>query len=151
MWISSLISWANTFKNKEFRPKIEKFNQHQKFAQFTSWESLLKTSFHHTMKLENMIFFRHSFRGLSPLKIENFDEKWKFPSTPKKLHNFHPDKVYLGPPFIILRNSKILIFLKFRHSFRGLTPLKIKNFEQKNENFHKHFYICTIYIVRKLI
>src|ERR1044072_7320869 len=29
------------------------------------------------------------------------------------------------------RNLKILIFFMFRHSFRGLTPLKLKNFVQK--------------------
>src|ERR1044072_1698815 len=37
----------------------------------------------------------------------------------------------LIPPFIILLNSKILLFFGFRHSFRGLTPLKLKNFDQK--------------------
>src|ERR1044072_9258178 len=29
-WISSLISWVNTFKNREFRPKIENFHHHSK-------------------------------------------------------------------------------------------------------------------------
>src|ERR1044072_3087910 len=37
----------------------------------------------------------------------------------------------LLPPFIISLNSKILFFFGFRHSFRGLTPLKLKNFDQK--------------------
>src|ERR1044072_5300015 len=37
----------------------------------------------------------------------------------------------LLPPFIIPLNSKILNFFGFRHSFRGLTPLKLKNFDQK--------------------
>src|ERR1044072_3434665 len=37
----------------------------------------------------------------------------------------------LLPPLIIPLNSKILNFFGFRHSFRGLTPLKLKNFDQK--------------------
>src|ERR1044072_9436979 len=41
----------------------------------------------------------------------------------------------LLPPFIIPLNSKILFFFGFRHSFRGLTPLKPKNFDQKLKIF----------------
>src|ERR1044072_4442583 len=41
----------------------------------------------------------------------------------------------LLPPFIIPLNSKILIFFGFCHSFRGLTPLKPKNFDQKLKFF----------------
>src|ERR1044072_7781196 len=32
LWISSLFSWANTFKTQEFRPKIDNFQQHSKFS-----------------------------------------------------------------------------------------------------------------------
>src|ERR1044072_9236378 len=32
LWILSLISWANTFKTQEFKPKIENSHQHRKFC-----------------------------------------------------------------------------------------------------------------------
>src|ERR1044072_482128 len=55
---SSLISRANTFETQVFRPKIEIFHKHSKICPMSIMRSL-----HHTMKLENSIFFRlrHSF------------------------------------------------------------------------------------------
>src|ERR1044072_3623052 len=71
---SSLISWANTFETQEFQPKIEIFHKHSKICPMSIMRSL-----HHTMKLENSIFLRlhHSFHGLTPLKLQNFDQKLK--------------------------------------------------------------------------
>src|ERR1044072_1814167 len=50
----------------------------------------------------------------------------------------------LLPPLIIPLNSKILNFFGFRHSFRELTPLKPKNFDQK----FKFFIITQIFVQR---
>src|ERR1044072_1218789 len=52
---SSLISWANIFEIQEFRPKIEIFHKHSKICTMSIMRSL-----HHTMKLENSIFFSTS-------------------------------------------------------------------------------------------
>src|ERR1044072_6137679 len=78
---SSLISWANTFEIQEFRLKIEIFHKHSKISPMSTMRSL-----HHTMKLENLIFFRlrHSFHGLTPLKFKNFDQKFKYSISTQK-------------------------------------------------------------------
>src|ERR1044072_7757767 len=52
---SSLISWANTFETQEFRPKIEIVQKHSKICRMSIMRSL-----HHTVKLENSIFFSTS-------------------------------------------------------------------------------------------
>ena len=75
--------------------------------------------------------FRHLFRGLTPLKIENFDQKVKTSTTTQKFHEVYTDKQQLLPLFIIPLKSKISFFFGFCHLFRGLTPLKIENFDQK--------------------
>src|ERR1044072_431652 len=71
---SSLITWTNTFETQEFRPKIEIVHKHSK-----NFPMCIVRSLHHTMKLENSICFpiRHSFHGLTPLKLKNFDQKLK--------------------------------------------------------------------------
>src|ERR1044072_6339624 len=90
-------------------------------------------SLHHTKKLENFNFFRfrHSFRGLTPLKLKNFVQKLKIYPISQIFHNVRLEKVVLLPPFITHWNLTILIFTGFRHLFRGLTPFKFKNFVQK--------------------
>src|ERR1044072_3486995 len=76
-FISSLISWANTFETKNFDQKFKFFIITQIFAQRSSLDILINTSLHNIVELENLIFFlfRHSFRGLTPLKLKNFDKK----------------------------------------------------------------------------
>src|ERR1044072_3958573 len=54
-WISSLISWANTFKTQECRPKIEIFIITQIIAQCSSLDILINTSFHNIVEPENLI------------------------------------------------------------------------------------------------
>src|ERR1044072_9889569 len=78
---SSLSSWANTFEIQEFRLKIEIFHKHSKICPMSIMRSL-----HHTMNLENSKFFRlrHSFHGLAPLKLRNFDQKLKYSITTQK-------------------------------------------------------------------
>src|ERR1044072_7892537 len=79
-WISSLLSWANTFKTQELRPKIENFLHHSKLCTTLILRKFINTSLHHAMKIKdfNFFLFRHSFRGLTPLKLKNFDLKLKF-------------------------------------------------------------------------
>src|ERR1044072_3388408 len=114
---------TNTFEIQEFRPKIEIFHKHSKICPMSIMRSL-----HHTMKLENSIFFRlrHSFHGLTPLKFKNFNQKLKYSISTQKfaqkslMRSLHHT--------MKLENS---IFFRLRHSFDGLTPLKLKIFDQK--------------------
>src|ERR1044072_3870842 len=86
--ISSLISWVNTFKIREFRPKIENFHHHSNFFKmFILRKKIMITSFHHTIKIKNI-----NFVGISSLilwadtfkiqefrpKFENFDHHYYF-------------------------------------------------------------------------
>src|ERR1044072_210252 len=78
--ISSLISWANTFKIREFRWKIENFHHHSTFfMMFILRKKLTLPLFIIPLKYEIFVFlgFRHLSRGLTPLKLDNFDKKLK--------------------------------------------------------------------------
>src|ERR1044072_8526860 len=55
--ILSIISWANTFKNQEFRQKIENFQQHLKICTLFIIRKKNNTSLHHTLKIENFSIF----------------------------------------------------------------------------------------------
>src|ERR1044072_2678635 len=60
--------------------KFKISNNTQRFLQHSSSESLIYRPLHHTMKIKVFNFFlgfRHSFRGLTPLKFNNFDQKFK--------------------------------------------------------------------------
>src|ERR1044072_153434 len=77
-FISPLFLWANTSKTQEFRPKIEYFQQHSKF-----WTSLIlkkfikyfPSSYHENLRSQFFLGFHHFFRGLTPLKLKNFNQK----------------------------------------------------------------------------
>src|ERR1044072_4623722 len=76
--ISPLFSWANTFQTQEFRPKIEYFHQHSKFCTsfiLIKYIYFLTSSYHENLKSQFYLGFRHFFRGLTPLKLKNFDQK----------------------------------------------------------------------------
>src|ERR1044072_7182739 len=81
--ISSFISWAKTFKNREFRQKIENFHHHFKFfMMFILRNNNYYLSCHSIeIKILNFWGFRHLFRGLTPSKIENFEQKLKTSTT----------------------------------------------------------------------
>src|ERR1044072_7647389 len=89
--ISSLISWANTFEIREFRPKMENFHQHLNFFHDVYTEKkIMISSIHHTIKIENFNFFlgfHHLFRGPTPLKFENFDQKLKTSTITQIFHD----------------------------------------------------------------
>src|ERR1044072_847674 len=76
-WISSLISWANSCKTQEFRPKIENFHHHSKiFTMFIlrCFNYYLPSSYHCTRKFEIFLDFVTHF-VVTPLKPKNFDQK----------------------------------------------------------------------------
>src|ERR1044072_9289249 len=82
--ISSLISWANTFKIQEFRWIIENFHHHSTFfMMYILRKKLTLPLFIIPLKYEIFIFlgFRHLSRGLTPLKFKNFDQKLKTSTT----------------------------------------------------------------------
>ena len=75
--ISSLISWPNTFKIREFGPKIESSTTTKIFHEDYTEKQQLLTIFIIPLNLKILFFlgFHHLFRGLTPLKFENFDQK----------------------------------------------------------------------------
>src|ERR1044072_8264740 len=83
-WISSLFSWANTFKTQEFQPKIKNFQQHSNFSTtfiLKMFKKYVPSTYH-----ENKGFFfvfRNSFRWQTPLKFNNYDQKLKFSNNNK--------------------------------------------------------------------
>src|ERR1044072_8302522 len=99
------------------------------------------------MKIKDFNFF-----GISPLfswantfktqefrqKIEYFQQHSKFCTSfiPKKFIEYFPSSYH--------ENIRSQIFVGFRHFFSGLTPLKLKNFDQKlnisnnTQNFGDH-------------
>jgi nitrogen regulatory protein PII-like uncharacterized protein len=85
------------------------------------------------MKLESFNFFRfrHSFRGLTPLKLKNFVQKLKIYPIPKKISQCSSWESWINISRHHTKKLENFNFFRFRHSFRGLTPLKLKNFVQK--------------------
>src|ERR1044072_4843331 len=92
-------------------------------------------SLHHTINIENFIFF-----GI--LSLISSANTFKIQKFRPKIENFHhlstffmmsvyTEKMFLLHLFITPLISQILIFLGFRHLFRGLTPLKFENFDKK--------------------
>src|ERR1044072_6527752 len=81
--ISSLISWANTFENREFRPKIENFHHHSDILMMFRIRNNNHYLLHQTIKIENNNFFGISslISSANTLKFENFDQKLKLSTT----------------------------------------------------------------------
>src|ERR1044072_6444462 len=149
-WISSLFPLANTFKTQEFQPKIENFQKHQFFSTTFIVIILINIPFLHAKKIKIFKFFgfRHSFRGLTPLKLMNFDQKLKI----SKNTNF----------FTTQSSGECLIYTSLHHAMKitdvkffwisSLFPrantFKTQEFRPKIEIFHKHQFFCTTIILR---
>src|ERR1044072_7763311 len=75
---SPLFSWVNTFKTQEFGPKSKYFHQHPKFCTsfiLIKYIYFFASSYHENLRSQFFLGFRHFFRGLTPLKLKNFDQK----------------------------------------------------------------------------
>src|ERR1044072_484660 len=81
-FISSLISWASTFKTQEFRPKIENSIITLKFSRCSSLDVLIITSLHHTIELKNFNFFWIS-------SLISWANTFKTQEFRPKIENFH--------------------------------------------------------------
>src|ERR1044072_9343225 len=75
--------------------------------------------------------FRHSFRGLTPLKLKNFDQKLKISIITLKFSRCSSLDVLIITSLHHTIELENFNFFWIFHSFRGLTPLKLKNFDQK--------------------
>src|ERR1044072_1919647 len=82
--ISTLISWANTFKIREFQPKIENFHHRSIFVM----KFILKknnydlySSYQLNQRIYLFLDFPQLFNGLTLLKFENFDKILKTSTT----------------------------------------------------------------------
>ena len=120
-----------SFKHKNFEQKLKISRNTNKFAQHSIWVRKLDTSPHHTMKIKDFFLFCYSFRGLTSLKDKNFDKKLKISNNTKKFAQCSSWEYLIN--MCLHHGLKITDFKYFllRHSFRGLTPLKFKNFDQK--------------------
>src|ERR1044072_2612585 len=101
--MSPLFSWAITFKTQEFRPKIEYFQQPSKFCTsfiLIKYIYFITSSDHENLSSQFFLGFRHFFRGLTPLKLKNFDQKLNISNNTQNFAHVHLDRVYLILPFI---------------------------------------------------
>src|ERR1044072_463072 len=131
---STLFPYTTLFRseNREFQPKIEYFHQHLNFVHDVYTEKkIMISTIHHTIKIEIFIFFGISslISWANTFKIREF--RPKIENIHHHFHVVYHEKQQFSPLFIIPLNSKILIFLGFRHLFCGLTPLQFENLIQK--------------------
>src|ERR1044072_3165171 len=127
--ISPLFSWANTFKTQVFRPKIEYFQQQSKFCTsfiLIKYIYFFTSSYHENLRSQFFLGFRQFFRGLTLLKLKNFDQKLNiFQQHSKFCISFILIKYIYFFTSSYHENLRFQFFLGFRHFFRGLTPLKL--------------------------
>src|ERR1044072_9909110 len=107
--ISSLISWANTFKNREFRPKIENFHHHSKFFMMLILRNNTYTSLFQTIKIENFHFF-----GISSLIL--WANTFKNREFRPKIENFHHHSKFFM--MFILRNNNYYLSLSYHYNLK---------------------------------
>src|ERR1044072_4756986 len=95
------------------------------------------TLLHYTIKFQDFNFFgiRHSFRGLKPLKLKNFDKKIKIFTSTQILAQCSSGERMNNTSLDYAIKFQDFNFFGIRHSFRGLTPLKLKNFDKKFKIF----------------
>src|ERR1044072_3701857 len=83
------------------------------------------------MKIK-LFFCCHFFRVLTPLRFKNFDKKLKISKNTQNLdQRSYSESIINRPLHHIMKIKFFQFFFGFRHFFRGLTPLKLKNFDQK--------------------
>src|ERR1044072_6395266 len=120
---SNFFRLRHSFEIQEFRPKIEIFHKHSKICPMS-----VMRSFHHTMKLENSIFF-------STTSLISWANTFETQEFRPKIEIFHKHSKIC--PMSIMRSLhhtmklENSIFFRLRHSFHGLTPLKLKNIDRK--------------------
>src|ERR1044072_5857791 len=89
---------------------------------------------HHTMKINYCKFFGfcHFFRGLTPLKLKIFVQKLKMSNNTQNIaQRSYRESINSRPLHHTMKMKDFLFFFGFLHYFRGLTPLKFKNFDKK--------------------
>src|ERR1044072_8343204 len=152
-WISSLFFRGLTpLKLKNFDQKLKISNNTQNFTQIYSLESLINTSLHHSMKITYFNFFWISslfFRGLPPLILKNLDQKLKISNNTQNFLQIYSLESLINTS--LHHAMKITYFNFFWISslfFRGLTPLKLKNFHQKLKISKNTIFFCTTFIMR---
>src|ERR1044072_4733776 len=79
------------------------------------------------------LVFRHFFRGLTPLKPKNFDKNLNISNNTQKISHSSSLECLINTSHHHTMKFKDFNFFGFRHFFRGLKPLKPKNFD-KNLN-----------------
>ena len=101
-------------------------------------------------RILNIFGFCPSFCGLTPLKLKKIDKKFKISTNTSKFAHYSSRECVINPSHChTLKIENFNFFLEFCISFRGLTPLKLKKIDKKILNFHQHFKIWTLFIMRK--
>src|ERR1044072_3128397 len=100
------------------------------------------------MKIEIVFGFRHSFRGLTPLKPKNFDQKLKILIITQIFAQYSSLDIFINSSlhhFVELEN---FIFFWISSLISWANTFKTQEFRPKIENFHHHSNICTMFILR---
>ena len=101
--------------------KLKISNNNQNFAQRSYWESIINRPFIIPWKLNiKKKGFRHSFRGLTPLKFKILDKKLKTSNSNQNFAQRSYWESIMNRPFIIPWKLKIFKKNGFRNFFRGL-------------------------------
>ena len=90
----------------------------------------------------------HLFRGLTPLKIENFEQKLKISTTTPNFSWCHSKQSLLLLFFIPLKS---IFFFGISSLFMSANTFKNREFRPKIENFHHHLKIFMMLIMRNNI
>ena len=100
-------------KLMNFDQKLKISNSTNFLAQHLSWQCLINISLYHATKNKDFNFFgfSHSFPGLTPLKLENFDQKLIISNNPKKFAHSSSWEYLINTSIIITWNFKILNFI----------------------------------------
>src|ERR1044072_585522 len=112
-------------------------------------------SLHHPMKISYFKFFWISslfFRGLTPLKLKNFDQKLKISNNTQNFTQIYSLESLINTSLHHAMKITYFKFFKFRHSFfRGLTPLIFKNLDQNLKISNNTQNFIQIYSLESLI
>src|ERR1044072_2631148 len=99
-------------------------------------------------KILNFFLFRHSFRGLTPLKPKNFDQKLKIFIITQIFAQYSSLDILINTSLHHIVELETFIFFWISSLISWSNTFKTKEFRPKIENFHHHLNICTMFILR---
>src|ERR1044072_7095425 len=95
-------------------------------------------SLHHTLKIKDFRYFlgfRHSFRGLTPLKFINFDQKFKISNNTQNFAQRPSLESMINRPLHHTTKTKDFNFFWISSLFSWANTFKIQEIRQKIQTF----------------